>query len=101
MACDPPPSDPVWFCVRRNGAAQHDGWIADVPLNALPERVGAIRRNPDTAFADRVDFPVPSEHSRQQCDGLAVLCAEGQQCIAVAAPPSALGLESHAPRADA
>ena len=45
MACDPPPSDPVWFCVRRNGAAQHDGWIADIPLNALPERVGAHPRD--------------------------------------------------------
>ena len=35
------PADPIWFCVRRNGAAQHDGWLADAGLNALPKRVGA------------------------------------------------------------
>lgn len=36
-----PPSDPVWYCVRRNGAARGKGWIGDVALDTLPTRVGA------------------------------------------------------------
>ena len=45
MPVDPQPSDPVWFCVRRDGVAQHDGWIAEFPLHELPQRVGAHPRD--------------------------------------------------------
>ena len=32
----------IWFCVRRNGAAQRDGWIDTGPLPELRGRVGAL-----------------------------------------------------------
>ena len=32
----------TWFCVRRNGAAQRDGWIDTGPLSELRGRVGAL-----------------------------------------------------------
>ena len=76
---------------RRQWPIEHPGFLL--------QRVGAVRRKLDTALADRVDFPVAPECSRQQRNGLAVLGAECQQCVAVAAPPVALGIESYAPGA--
>ena len=65
----------------------------------LPKGAGAIRAEPDAALADRVDFPVAPEHSRQQRHRLAALRTEGQHRVAVAAPPAVLGLERHPPGA--
>ena len=35
------PEARIWFCLRRDGAAKQEGWLADVTLDALPEHVGA------------------------------------------------------------
>ena len=74
---------------RRQWPVEHPG--------VLLQRIGAIRRNPATAFGDRINFPVASEHSRYQRDRLAVPGAESQQCAAIAAPPVAPSIEAHAP----
>ena len=78
---------------RRQRPIEHPGFVL--------KRAGALRRHADTALADRVDFPVAPESSRQQRDGPAVSGAECQQRVAVTPPPVALGLESHAPGAHA
>ena len=38
---DQPRSSSTWFCVRKDGAAQHSGWVSDVSIYNLPRRVGA------------------------------------------------------------
>ena len=63
---------------RRQWPIEHPGFIA--------QRAGAIRRDPDTALADRVDFPIAPERSRQQRHRPAVFGAERQQRVAV--PPA-------------
>ena len=78
---------------RRKGAIEHPGFVL--------QRSGALRRDPRAAPADRVDFPVAPERSRQQRDRLAVFGAERQQGVAVAPPPLARLLEPHAPGAHA
>ena len=63
------PDETTWFCVRRNGAAKHRGWISDVPLSDLPQRVGA--RNGDVVeVCVAHDFrPVePGRFSRVLCE---------------------------------
>ena len=77
---------------RRQWPVEHPGFVAQ---RAGPFQAG--RRNPDAASGDRVDLPVCPEHSRQQRNGPAVLGAEGQHRVAVAAPPAAVGFESYAP----
>ena len=78
---------------RRQRPIEHPGLVA--------QRVGAGRRHPDAALAYRIDFPIPPQRPRQQRHGLAVLGAECQHRVAVAAPPVALVLEAHAPGAHA
>jgi len=65
------------------------------------QRGGTIRRHPDAALADRIEFPVAPPPSRQERHGLAVFGAECQHRVAVAAPPGALGPEPYAPGAHA
>ncbi len=41
MKVEHPPAGTIWFCVRRNGTAKRRGWIDDVSLAELPNRIGA------------------------------------------------------------
>ena len=41
MAAARQQSPQIWFCVRRNGAAQRHGWESGVSLSDLPRHVGA------------------------------------------------------------
>ena len=69
MRSERPPDPRTWFCVRRNGAARREGWLAGDSLASLRSRVGArpdeaveaciagdARRVPPTRFT-RVFFP--------------------------------------------
>ena len=41
MDTDVRPDESTWYCLRRGGAAQRRGWIADAVSGRLPDRVGA------------------------------------------------------------
>ena len=66
---NPRPDETTWFCVRRNGVAKHRGWISDVSVNDLPQRVGAHNGNV-VEVCVAYDFrPVePDQFSRVFCN---------------------------------
>lgn len=41
MDTDVQPDEATWYCLRRGGAAQRRGWIADAVSRRLPDRLGA------------------------------------------------------------
>ncbi len=37
------PSEAIWFCLRRNGKAERNGWLDNVSIAGLPGHIGARR----------------------------------------------------------
>ena len=66
----------------------------------LAKRLGLLFVHANGALADRVNFAVAPEHTRQQSHGLTVLFAKSQHRMAVGAPPCILVLKTQAPWAN-
>ena len=52
--------DPIWFCIRRRGAAIREGWTSVDTLSALPARVGASKEDVIEVCVAEDVRPVPS-----------------------------------------
>ena len=59
----------TWFCVRRNGAAERDGWMETVPLAELRARVGALPEDHvEVCIADGFRSVAANRFSREFCN---------------------------------
>jgi len=62
---NPRPVEPVWYCVRRNGAAGRSGWTDTTALDDLPRRVGAHKGDVvEVCVANDFQPVAPDEFSR-------------------------------------